>query len=366
MKGAMTAPELALERLVPELAGRIARIALTTLPTPVQRLERLGRAHRIERLWMKRDDQSCALYGGNKPRKLEFLLADARARGRRSVMTFGGIGTHHGLATTICARAAGLRTILVLLPQPVTESVRRCLSLDHAYGAEMRLARTLPGVVATALLRWARGLLRGDRPYIIMTGGTSAIGAIGFVNAACELAEQVHAGDLPEPDAIFVPVGSGGTVAGLMLGLRLAGLRSRVVGVLVTDILPPSARSLARLARATLRRLRRAAPTCPEVAVSEADVTLVNGYLGRGYGDPTPRAEATIKLVADLEGIQLDTTYTAKSMAALLDLARQPAYRDRTLLFWNTYSSVDPAAALEQLPDFHELPRAFHKYFSKQ
>jgi D-cysteine desulfhydrase len=340
----MNAPTLALERLVPDLADRLPRFALTALPTPVQRLERLGRAQGIDRLWVKRDDQSCPLYGGNKPRKLEFLLGDALARGRRSVITFGGIGTHHGLATTICARAAGLHTILVLLPQPVTEHVRRCLLLDHALGAEMLFAPNVPAVTARALCRYARGLLRGDAPYIIMTGGTSVVGALGFVNAACELAEQVRAGEMPEPDAIFVPLGSGGTVAGLMLGIQLAGLRSRVVGVVVTDILPPTARSLARLARATFTHLRRVAPKCPVVSVSETDVTLVTGYLGRGYGEPTPLAESARQQVADLEGIPLETTYTAKCVAALLDLARQPPYRDQTLLFWNTYSSIDPGA----------------------
>jgi D-cysteine desulfhydrase len=353
-------PSLALERLFPSLSGRLPRFPLTTLPTPVHALEALARAHGIGRLWIKRDDQTSSLYGGNKPRKLEFLIGDALRRRRRAVITFGGIGTHHGLATAVAAREAGLRTLLVLLPQPVTESVRRNLLLLHACGAELHYAPTVTRVALSGLRLCARGVLRGDVPYIIPTGGSSALGCVGYVNAACELAEQVRAGELPEPDAVFVPLGSGGTVAGLMLGLKLAGLRSRVVAVLVTDILPPSKRRLVRMARGGGRLLRRHGAGVPDVAVSEADINLVTGYLGRTYGASTEEGDRARRLAGELEGIDLDHTYTAKCLAATLALARKPAYRDRSLLFWNTYGSSTRLAPAES---FHELPAAFHRFF---
>ncbi|HEV7730533.1 MAG TPA: pyridoxal-phosphate dependent enzyme [Candidatus Binatia bacterium] len=356
----MERSSLPLFRRFPGLAARLPRVALTDLPTPVAPLEQLGRERGIARLWIKRDDLTATTYGGNKPRKLEFLLGAAQAAGRRRVMTFGGIGTHHGLATTICARAAGMRTILVLIPQPVTPHVQRCLLLDHAYGAELHLARNVADVVRRGLVLLARGRLRGDVPAIIPTGGTSALGSAGYVNAALELAEQVAAGAIPEPDALFVPLGSGGTLAGLALGLRLGGLRTRVVGVLVTDILPPSPARLARLARACGRRL---APDVPSVPIGPDDFDVVRDWVGPGYGSPTPAAEAARDLLARLEGIGLETTYTAKCLAALLHLATTPAYRDRTLLFWNTFSSVDPGAALDALPDPRALPPAFHRFF---
>jgi D-cysteine desulfhydrase len=354
--------DLALVRSIPALS-RLPRHALTVLPTPVERLQRVdGGAE----LWIKRDDQSSPLYGGNKPRKLEWLLGAARARGRRGVITFGGIGTHHGLATAVCGRDAGLRCTLVLLPQPLTDHVRTCLLLDHAFGAELHLAQSVAGVAAVALARCTTALLRGEPLAIIPTGGTSGLGTIGYVNAAFELADQVRRGVLPEPAAIFVPLGSGGTVAGLAMGCQLAGLRSRIVGVLVTDLLAPSRRRLARVAAAALRRLRPLAPELPARPLDPTAVTIVTDYIGRGYGAPTEAGLAAQRLLSDREGIALETTYTAKCMAALLDLSQQPPYRGRPLLFWNTYSSVDLAARVAPLPDPSELPVAFRRFFAAQ
>jgi D-cysteine desulfhydrase len=354
--------ELALVRRFPGLA-RLPRHALTALPTPVQALEHFARRRQLPALWIKRDDLSGPLYGGNKPRKLEWLLGAALARRRRGVITFGGIGTHHGLATAICARDAGLRTVLVLLPQPLTDHVRHCLLLDHAVGAELHLAGSVAGIVASALRLCGAALLRGEPLAVIPTGGTSALGVVGYVNAAFELADQIRAGALPEPAAIFVPLGSGGTVAGLALGCRLAGLRSRIVGVLVTDILPPSEARLAGLARAALRRLRRAVPEIPSTEVRADDLHIVRSYLGRAYGAVTDAGLAAQRLLLETEGIALETTYTAKCLAAFADLAAQEPYRGAPLLFWNTYSSVDLGAQFGALPDWRLLPAPFHRFF---
>ncbi len=355
--------ELALVERVPAIA-RLPRHPLTVLPTPVQPLERLSRRSGLPPLWIKRDDMSGPLYGGNKPRKLEWLLGAATARHRRGVITFGGIGTHHGLATAICARDAGLHTVLVLLPQPVTDHVRQCLLLHHAFGAELHLASSVGGIVAESLRRCAGAIARGAPLAVVPTGGTSARGMVGYVNAAFELAEQVRCGALPEPDAIFVPLGSGGTVAWLALGCRLAGLRSRVVAVLVTDILPPSPQRLARLARAALRRLRRVAPELPDDPITGADITVVRDHLGGGYGAVTRGGVAAQRLLLEEEGLAVETTYTAKCLAALLELGATPSYRNQTLLFWNTFSSVDLSAAVPRLPHWRELPAAFHQFFT--
>jgi len=354
---------LAMARAFPALRTALPRAHLTRLPTRVHRLTQLAATLGGAELWIKRDDECGILYGGNKPRKLEFLLGDALARGKRTVITSGGIGTHHGLATAICARSLGLRTILLLLKQPLTEHVRRCLLLDYAAGAELVYGASIASLAVRGLGVCARELLRGELPYIIPTGGTSARGTVGYVNAAFELHEQIAAGELPEPDWIFVPMGSGGTVAGLVLGAALAGLRSRVVAVLVSDIFPPSAMQLARLATRTLVGLRRHAPSLPQVTVSPKAIRIVDEYVGPGYGTPTEAGRSARDALAALEDIRLETTYTAKCLAAVLDAVRGGTYPGR-ILFWNTYSSVDPAAHLGPLPDFHRLPPRLQRFFS--
>ncbi len=315
---------LAIEQSFPALRGRLPRLLLTQLPTRVHRLDQLSARLGID-LWVKRDDESGRVYGGNKPRKLEFILGDARARDKSTILTFGGIGTNHGLATALCAREIGLRTILVLLRQPVTESVRRSLLLDHAAGAEMYYAAGLPGVTSRALWLCGRGWLRGELPHIVPAGGTSPLGTLGYVNAAFELKEQIAAGLVPEPAWIFVALGTGGTVAGLTLGARLAGLRSRVVGVLVTDILPPGPRRLARMAEQARRMLARYADV-GGVRAEPGDFTVRQGFCGAAYGAPTDEGRWARDQMRELEGIHLETTYTGKCLAAVIAAARSSEY----------------------------------------
>jgi D-cysteine desulfhydrase len=340
----------------------VPRIALTTLPTPVERLPRLGQRAGVAALWIKRDDLSGRIYGGNKPRKLELLLAAARARGTRRILTFGGIGTHHGLAATACGNAAGLSTTLVLVPQPVTTHVQRTLLQLHALGADLRLARGPVDAARIGLGILARGALGGEPVTLVPAGGTSVLGALGYLNAGLELAEQVRAGVAPEPAAVFVALGSGGTTAGLLAGLRLGGLSSRVVGVRVSDVLRTSHGRLLGMARACLRRY---APEA-NVRLVSADLDLEFGYLGPGYGAVTTEGRAALQLLAETEGIELETTYTAKCLAALLDRARDPALRGRPLLFWNTFSAIEPALPGGILPPPGSLPVPFRRFFDAE
>ncbi|HEX2484304.1 MAG TPA: pyridoxal-phosphate dependent enzyme [Myxococcota bacterium] len=331
--------EPALFRRFPALRERIAHRPFLSGPTPVVQLPVAG----VPDLFVKRDERCAPLYGGNKPRKLEFVLGDALERRARRVVTTGGLGTHHGLATAIYARACGLATTLVLVDQPVTDDVRESLRLFAAYGADVVDARNVRGAVVRTAAALARSFARGERPRLVPTGGSSATGNLGFVSAGCELADQVDAGLLPEPALVFAPVGSGGTVAGLAAGLRLAGLRSQVVGVLATDILPPSPASLARAARAALRRLRRADPTLRSPGFSAADFPLATGQVGPGYGAATDAAREA-RAVAAEAGLELDLTYSAKCFAELLARARAGALPRGPVLFWHTFNAVDPKA----------------------
>lgn len=342
--------DLALFRRFPGLRD-LPRVPFVEVPTPVETLGLRGVAP--DALWVKRDDRSCALYGGNKPRKLEFVIGAACARGARRLVTTGALGTHHGLATTILAARAGLATTLVLVDQPVDAHVREQLLLMAAHGAEIVHGRNVAGTALQVSRVMARATLRGERPELVAVGGSSPLGNVGFVAAAFELAEQVATGALPEPRELYVPVGSGGTLAGLVLGGKLLGWRLRPVGVLVTDILPPSPRRLARLAQATWRRMRAADAALPEVALGPEDFCVATSQLGAGYGRPTPAARAAAARAA-AAGLALETTYSAKCLAEVL--ARLEAgVGSQPCLFWNTFNGVDlsaglPAAVPESLP----------------
>ncbi|MEW5724157.1 MAG: pyridoxal-phosphate dependent enzyme [Thermodesulfobacteriota bacterium] len=339
----------------PALEGRVAWRPLIQGPTPVQPLEKLSR-HLGREVWIKRDDLTSPEYGGNKPRKLEFLLAEARAGGKRLLVTGGGLGTNHGLATAFYGRRLGFQVELDLFAQPVTEHVRRNLKLFHVLRARMRFCGGLGGFV---LRHYLTGPLLRRGAYFIPPGGSSPVGTLGYVDAGLELAGQVKRGEMPEPEAVFAAVGTCGTMAGLLIGLRLGGLGSRVIGVRVATPLSAHAGAITGLADRTLGLLRRLDPSLPELDVSEAP--LVTDQYGPGYGHPTPAGREAARLAADLEGIRLDLTYTAKTLAALQAYAAAGPGRG-PLLFWHTFSAADLAPLAEGV-DHRDLPRAFHRFF---
>jgi D-cysteine desulfhydrase len=353
--------DLALFRAFPRLRDALPRWPLLAGPTPVEPLALPGFAPGT--LYVKRDERSAPDYGGNKPRKLEFLLAGARARGSRRLVTTGGLGTNHGLATTIHGARAGLSTTLVLIDQPLTTDVREKLLLDAAYGAELVYGRSVAGVALATAGVLARAQLLGERPTWIPPGGSSPLGNAGFVSAAFELAEQIRAGAMPEPSDIYVPLGSSGTQVGLQLGMRLAGLRTRIVGVLVTDILPPTPRRMLRAAHATLALLRRADASVPDIRLTLDDFYVVRDQVGKGYGVPTAVGRAALEAATDA-GLSLDPTYTAKCLASLIERAAEPT--GGPLLFWNTYNAVDAVAAAPRPLEPDGLPPALQRRLARE
>ncbi len=359
----MLSEEPALFRAFPELRAWVPRHPIVTAPTPIAALPLAGLPEGV--LFVKRDEHSSPRYGGNKPRKLEWILGAALARGSRHLVTTGGLGTHHGLATCILAREAGLRTTLVLVMQPVTAEVQHSLLLQAAWGAQLRWGRNVPGTAAQVVRALAVATAKGDRPLLVPPGGSSASGQLGFVSAGLELAEQVRAGELPEPAELYVAVGTGGTHAGLVTGLALAGLRTRVVGVLVTDILPPSPRKLARMAQSSLRRLRRRLPRVPQVEIHERDFDFVRSQLGAGYGAATEAARAAVA-AAEGHGLQLETTYTGKCLAALIERARRQAAPRGPILFWNTFNAVDVETSAPAPLDPRALPRSLRGFLARR
>jgi D-cysteine desulfhydrase len=313
------------------------RVPLGEGPTPVRELTHLGSEGGQAPVWIK-DDGEYSPFGGNKVRKLEWLLADARRRGARTVITGGALATNHGLATARVASRLGMKTVLVLVPQPQSDHVRRQLERLRESGAELHLPRGRWR--AYALSAWLLARHTGlplRPPYPLLPGGSTPRGCVGYVLASFELARQITAGEAPEPSHVVAPVGSGGTVAGLLAGLKLAGLGSRPVGVLVNDLTPMSDRKVARLARRTIAFLRRHGADISTPALSAADLDFERGAMGDGYGHATPEGDHATALLRDREGVGLDPVYTAKAMAALLDLNHRGAFGAGPVLFWHTY-----------------------------
>lgn len=349
----------------PVLKEALPHIALADLPTPVERATKMGEALGLERLYVKRDDLTGREYGGNKVRKLEFLLARAIEKGAKEVMTFGCAGSNHAAATAFYAQKVGLRSISMLLPQPNAHSVRWNLLLSFRCGAELHAYRGARSVaIGVRVQRMRHRLTTGVHPETIPAGGSSALGAVGYVNAAFELAGQVDEGQLPEPDRIYVAAGTTGTAAGLILGLRAAGLKSKVVAVRVTgERFANVARILALLVETNML-LHACAPAFPRFSWTEEDVCLRHDMYGGQYALYTEASVASVRLARETEDIRLDGTYTGKAFAALMSDAANKSLEGKTALFWDTYNSRDVSRLIAGV-DYHELPRAFHRYFEE-
>jgi 1-aminocyclopropane-1-carboxylate deaminase/D-cysteine desulfhydrase-like pyridoxal-dependent ACC family enzyme len=308
--------------------------------------------------WIKRDDLSGDPYGGNKVRKLEFLLAAAQAKGASRLITVGAAGSHHALATTIYGRALGFDVTLLLFPQPLTPHVREVLLLDQAFGAELRWTRRMeliPAALFATTLRY-----RQQRAFVIPAGGSDATGTLGYVSAAFELAEQIERGELPRPATVVVAAGTLGTAAGLALGFAIAGLPITVKAVRITSRIVTNERVLARLIRGTGTLLRRAGAGADVEAPAAAAlqrVELLHDHVGRGYGIATAAGAQATTHFAGL-GISLDPTYTAKAAAAFLE---RRAHLPKPVLFWQTLSATEPA---NDAAAAHEaaLPAIFRDY----
>lgn len=314
----------------------LPRVPLLPGPTPVERV--------ADDLWVKREDQAGTVYGGNKVRKLEYLLGEALELGG-DVLTMGAVGSHHVLATAVYGARVGVRVHAVLTAQPDSPHAREVARAIHAHAEQLFPARGYAKVpLVWARARVALRLLSGFPPVLVPVGGSNTLGAIGWVRGGLELAGQVAAGELPMPERVVVPLGSGGTVAGLWVGLRAAGLEVPVVAVRTAPRAVGGGPIVRMLARRTAQRLL--ALGFPPVDLRGAPV-IVDRQFGEGYGVPTEpsrRAEAEARAM----GLELDPTYTAKAFAEVL------ATRGPRTLFLHTASSKPMApllaSALDDVP----------------
>ena len=285
--------------------AQLPRVPLGAWPSTIRQLG--------ERLFCL-DEGSCSpAYGGNKVRKLEHILGSAPAA--TDVITMGAAGSHHVLATAIHSAACGKRTHALLVPQPDTPHVRATLRRSLPRCAS--LTPTTPSRLLPMMRALSAQLQRetGRAPLIVPIGGSSLEGVFGWISGGLEIAAAARAGALPEPARVYTALGSGGTAAGLLIGLRLAGLSSTVVGVRVVDRPLGYAWQVRALAQAAIHQLRSCGAAIPTLKLRGLQV--MEDWREGGYGVVTPRIAAILPRAAAL-GLSAETTYTARCLGAVL------------------------------------------------
>jgi 1-aminocyclopropane-1-carboxylate deaminase/D-cysteine desulfhydrase-like pyridoxal-dependent ACC family enzyme len=349
----------------PGLAKSTPHVSLGKFPTPVEPCPALADETGAQSVWIKRDDLSGDRFGGNKVRKLEFLLAEAQRRGCTEVMTYGYAGSNHALCTAYYARKLGLRSIAMLMPQPNAPVVRRNLLLNLALGADIREYPSQKAVAtASTALAAQRKVETGRAPMSIPGGGSSALGTLGFVNAVFELKNQIDAGELPMPGVIYVATGSMGTTAGIHAGMKLLEMPIQLEAVRVTDEKFASSTVGAELANKTLKLMQRRDGAVPKVSIDPESVPLRDEFFGNGYGVYTGASAHGMQVFREHTGLAIEGTYTGKAFAALLADGAAGKLGGQNVLFLNTFNSWDFSKEIEGA-DYHKLPAAFHKYFEE-
>jgi len=293
--------------------AQVPRVELGTLPTPLHPAPRLSEALGVPVL-VKRDDLTGVGTGGNKIRKLEYLVADARAAGADVLVTGGGTQSNHTALTALAARRAGMAAHLVLYGKPPGGPPEGNAVLNALSAAEVTYTGDEDRASVDPALDDVAAALRasGRRPYVIPRGGATPLGCVGYVRASLELAGQLAEQEAC-PTALVTATGSCGTQSGLLVGARWLQASYRVVGVTVSR---PQAECVARIGE-----LGRACAELLGLEVRLPEAEVLDGYLGPGYGKASPEGQAASELVARTEGLLLDPVFTAKAMAALVDLA---------------------------------------------
>jgi D-cysteine desulfhydrase/L-cysteate sulfo-lyase len=321
----------------PATSSGPARTGLAMLPTPFEEMPRLsqalGRGGAAPSLFIKRDDCTGFAGGGNKARKLEFLVAEALQQGADMLVTIGALQSNHARQTAAAAARHGLGCVLLLTDSVANrgEAYRTNGNqlLDRIFGAQIRFLAAGEDSTAAAAATMAALAAQGRKPYLIPVGGSNGLGSFAYREALLELAAQAREKGC-SLDHIVVPTGSGGTHAGILAGVAEAGLSCRVHGISVSRSAEEAGAIVAGLVQEifALEGRERGAVTGLEVDDSQ---------IGSGYGQPTAAMIEAVELVARTEGILLDPVYTGKAMAGLLALVRSGAIAPtETIVFWHT------------------------------
>lgn len=303
---------------------KIPQLRFAHLPTRIEPLPGVGAALGGAKLWVKRDDQTGLGFGGNKTRKLEFLVAAAQADGAKTLVTAGAVQSNHCRQTAAAAARVGLGCILVLAGEPEALPSGNLL-LDHLFGAQIVWAA--PGARDQILKETFQAAWdAGKRPYLIPYGGSNPTGAAAYAFAIQELMGQEL-----RPDVIVFASSSGGTQSGMVVGARQFGFDGRILGISVDEQATVLQHRVADLANATADFLDIGARFSPE------EILVDDGYLGGGYGVFGSLEREAIELFARKEGLLLDPVYTGRAAGGMIDLIRRGVLsREEKILFWHT------------------------------
>ena len=341
----------------PALAGKLRKVALANLPTPLGR-GTIPTPYGALGISIKHDNLTSSYYGGNKLRKLEYLLQRAIDRRAKRIATFGSVASNHALATALFARRLDLGCTCLLSHQAQSPAVATVLRLLLQTGAEI----VRYGGDYRSRVQTMRQHVQGRRSWVIPLGGSSWLGTVGYVAAGLELAAQVEAGETDAPDRIYVATGTMGSAGGLALGLALAGLGSEVQAIRVSPEQIMNRARLDRLMAKTASMLNRLDPGIPADLHRRTRITVRHEFFAEGYARSNAATDAAIDLAAEALGLKLESTYTGKAMAALLHDAGRARQRDASLMFWNTYNS-SPLPEIRADVDMGRLPAEFQRYF---
>ena len=336
------------------------RVPLIFAPTPLHRADNLSRLLGIE-LWLKRDDLTGpGAFGGNKMRKLEFLMGEARRMNATHVFTFGATQSNHAMQTAAACSRCGFKAVLYLVAvvEPDAKVLRGNMLLDTLFGAEMHVVNILPGeteadanarALAMARVQMKELEARGFISMEVPIGGAMTSGSLGFASGYLEMHDQAELLELPGFDYVYHSTGSAGTMAGLLAGRAIAG-GNEVISSVCASIKGPEYEDLTiKLANDVLTHLEE------DVRVSREDIHVYREYVGEGYEIPTAESTAAMKLVARSEGITLDPVYSAKAFAGLLDHVATGKIRPgQQVLFWCTGGAASLFAEPEMVGDFSD------------
>lgn len=324
----------------PQIEKKLPYIEIGNFPTPVKRLNNLNQISETCRLYCKCDDVSGSLYGGNKIRKLEFVFAEAKKARATRLITSGMVGSNHALATAIYGKKFGFNVTLMLFGEQKGDHVINNLIADYSTGADICYDETFEEheqSIKEKFLYYSEK--EGSEPFIIPAGGTSFTGVAGYMNAAFELKAQIEKGELDEPDAIFVPFGTMGTAAGLIIGMKLVGLKSKIYPVQVVPNFISDEIKFRKLINSSVFYFHDLDASFPDCRFSDEDYIIDKNQLGGGYGVSSESAEKAIRLFFDSENIKLDSVYSGKAAAGFIQYVK--TNKNKNVLFWNTKSSVE-------------------------